>query len=229
MTFDAGTALLEPPSSPARRIAAAREQVAEACRAAGRDPSVVRIVGVTKMQPREVVAAAIAAGLDEIGENYLQEARPKLEGLVARKHFIGHVQTNKAKAIVQTFDVVQSVDRLDAGLAVLKASRALGKPVAALIQVNVSPTERFGLPPGEAAALAERLRAEGLTVDGVMAIGPLDASRDETLRAFGVAAETFRQVGGTTLSLGMSGDWREAVEAGSTMLRLGTMLFGARR
>ncbi len=218
------------PASLVERIAAVRAQIAAAARAAGRDPAMVRLVGVGKGQPPERIAAAVAAGLDEIGENYVQEAKIKLAGLppYVRKHFIGHVQTNKAKAIVQTFDVVQSVDRLAAGLALAKAARALGRSVTVLVQVNISRTERFGVAPGDALELAERLREAGLAVDGVMAIGPVTNDRAEIARAFETARETFERVGGTTLSLGMSGDYREAIACGSTMIRIGTALFGAR-
>jgi PLP dependent protein len=147
---------------------------------------------------------------------------------VLRKHFIGHVQTNKAKAIVELFDIVQSVDRFEAGCALLKASTLLGKPITALIQINVSSVERFGVAPAQAAVLAARLRAEGLTVDGVMAIGPLTEDCREIENAFKHAAEAFEQVGGATFSIGMSGDFAEAITCGSTMVRIGTALFGAR-
>jgi pyridoxal phosphate enzyme (YggS family) len=178
------------------------------------------------MQSRDAVLAAVASGITDIGENYLQEARDKYVDLPpVRTHFIGHVQTNKAKAIVSLFDTVQSVDRLDAGLALAKASRTLGKPLRVLVQVNISPQDRFGVAPDEAPALAERLRGEGLTVDGVMAIGPLEGDVDES---FALARETFARVGGSTLSLGMSGDWEAAIRAGSTMIRIGTGIFGAR-
>jgi pyridoxal phosphate enzyme (YggS family) len=229
MTVDVGVAPGNVPSLLEGRIAEVRTQVAEACRAAGRDPGDVRIVAVTKAQTRATVLAAVAAGIGDIGENYVQEARPKLEGLTGvRKHFLGHVQTNKAKPIVATFDVVQSIDRLDAGLAIAAAARATGRPLTMLVQVNVSPTERYGVAPSEAEELATRLRAAGLVVDGVMAIGPAGAGRDDVLRAFERAAAAFGRVGGDTLSLGMSGDWREAVESGATLLRLGTALFGPR-
>ena len=218
------------PNSLAGRIASIRERIAEAALRSGRAPEDITLVGVTKKQPRETVAAAIAAGVREIGENYVQEARPKYAGLgAARKHFLGHVQTNKAKSIVETFDVVQTIDRLDAGRAIARASRALGKPVRTLVQVNISGTERFGVEPGDAPALAARLREdEGLPVDGVMAIGPNTSDRDEVGRAFRRAAETFAAVGGVTLSIGMSGDWEQAVGCGSTMLRIGTAIFGER-
>ncbi|MDQ2908407.1 MAG: alanine racemase, partial [Candidatus Eremiobacteraeota bacterium] len=139
------------------------------------------------------------------------------------------IQTNKAKAIVETFDVVQSIDRYDAGRAIARAARAVGRPVTTLVQVNVSPTERFGVAPADAPALAMRLRDdEGLRVDGVMAIGPNTEDRAEIARAFAVAAKTFSAVGGSTFSIGMSGDWQEAIGCGTTMLRIGTAIFGAR-
>lgn len=189
-----------------------------------------RVVAVTKRQSVEAIAEALASGISDIGENYLQEARDKFASLPpARKHFIGHLQTNKAKAVVAAFDVVQSVDRIEAGEALSRAAQASGKALDVLVQVNISPVERFGAPPEQAERLAEGLRAlPGLRVDGLMAIGPVVPDRDEILRAFEFAAKTFDHIGGSTLSIGMSGDWREAVRAGSTMLRIGTALFGPR-
>ena len=218
------------PASLVERIAEIRAQLADAARAAGRDPATVRLLGVGKKQTRESILAAVAAGLDEIGESYVQEAQAKLAGFPpnVRKHFIGHVQTNKAKAIVQTFDVVQSVDRLAAGLALANAARLLGRSVSTLVQVNISPAERYGVAPRDARELAERVREAGLEVDGVMAIGPLTNDRSALRRAFETAHEAFERVGGATLSLGMSSDFREAIACGSTMIRIGTALFGAR-
>ena len=208
------------------RGAMLRERVDRVAEAAGRSAGSVAILGVTKTQPRDAVLAAIEAGLTDIGENYLQEAREKYVDLPpVTRHFIGHVQTNKAKAIVGLFDVVQSVDRLEAGLAIEKAARSLGRSVRVLVQVNVSPAERFGVAPAGAAHLAEQLRSEGLAVDGVMAIGPLEGDVDS---AFALARDAFAAVGGTTLSLGMSADWERAIAFGSTMIRIGTAIFGAR-
>ena len=209
------------------RVKNVRARVDAVAVASGRPP--VTILGVTKMQPQDVVRSAIDAGLTDIGENYLQEAREKLSELPpVRTHFIGHMQTNKAKAIAALFDVVQSVDRLDAGLALAKAARNSGKPLAVLVQVNISPSERFGVDPADAPALAAQLRAAGLIVDGVMAIGPITDDLTETDAAFARAATAFAAVGGTTLSLGMSGDWERAIAHGSTMIRLGTAIFGPR-
>jgi hypothetical protein len=213
----------------ARRVASFREELRAHAASCGRT-RLPTIVAVTKTQPPEAVAQAIAAGIEQIGENYLQEARTKFASLPpVRKHFIGHIQTNKAKAIVEAFDVVQSVDRLEVGAALSRAAAAAGRLLPVLVQVNISPADRFGVVPEEAERLAEALRElPGLSLDGVMAIGPLDAARDEILRAFEIAAKTLDRIGGSTLSIGMSGDWREAVGAGSTMLRIGTALFGPR-
>jgi len=218
------------PNSVASRIASMRASIDAVAQRAGRDPATIVLVGVTKKLPRESVVAALASGLTDLGENYVQEAREKYAGLAGvRKHFIGHVQTNKAKAIVETFDVVQSIDRYEAGRAIARAARGMGKPVRALVQINVSPTERFGVAPADAPALAARLRDdEGLGVDGVMAIGPNTENRAEIARAFALAAKTLDTVGGSILSIGMSGDWQEAIGCGTTMLRIGTAIFGAR-
>jgi pyridoxal phosphate enzyme (YggS family) len=218
------------PNSLAGRITTMRDGIAAAARRAGREASEIALVGVTKKRPREDVETALRAGLTDIAENYVQEAREKYAHLpAARKHFVGHIQTNKAKAIVETFDVVQSIDRLEAGRAIAKAARGLGKRVVALLQVNISPEDRFGVAPGDAAALATRLRDdEGLVVDGVMVIGPNTSDRESIARAFTRASETFAAVGGATLSMGMSGDWEQAIACGSTMVRIGTAIFGAR-
>lgn len=210
----------------AERVAALRERVDEVAVAAGRERGSVAILAVTKTHPRDAVLDALGAGLSDVGENYVQEARGKYVDLPpCTRHFIGHVQTNKAKAIVGLFDVVQSVDRLEAGLALAKAARDAGRRLRVLLQVNVSPAERFGAAPAAAPELAARLREAGLDVDGVMAIGPLEGDVDA---AFAVARATFERVGGGTLSLGMSGDWERAVRYGSTMVRLGTAIFGPR-
>jgi pyridoxal phosphate enzyme (YggS family) len=210
----------------AERVATLRERVDEVTVASGREPGSVAILAVTKTQPRDAVLAALDAGVRDVGESYVQEARRKYDHLPpCTTHFVGHVQTNKAKAIAGLFDVVQSVDRLEAGLALAKAARDAGRRLRVLVQVNVSPTERFGAAPADAPGLAARLRDEGLAVDGVMAIGPLHGDVDA---AFAAARDAFERVGGTTLSLGMSGDWERAVRHGSTMVRLGTAIFGPR-
>jgi PLP dependent protein len=219
----------------AGRVKRLRAQIDEELRACGRAPGSVRILAVSKKQPVEAIVQATAAGIDAFGENYVQEARtkftdPRLANVRAERHFIGHIQTNKAKAIVETFDVVQSVDRADAALALGHAAQRFGRVLPVLLQLNISPDERFGCRPDEAETLASTIREQaGLRLDGVMAIGPLVASAQEVAQAFALAAKTCAALGGSTLSIGMSGDWREAIRAGSTMVRIGTALFGERR
>jgi PLP dependent protein len=207
-----------------------RRAIDDEVRSCGRDPGDVTLVGIGKGQPGEAIASAIDAGLDNVGENYLQEAQRKFPSMPpVRKHFVGHLQANKATAIAQLFDMVQSVDRPRAGLALARAAAEMGKPLPVLLQLNVSPVERFGCPPSDAERLAETLREQPcLQLEGVMAIGPLTRDRDAISRAFELAAMTLARIGGSTLSIGMSGDWREAVRAGSTMLRIGEALFGSR-
>jgi PLP dependent protein len=212
------------------RYRALRAAIDEEARACGRDPGGIALVGIAKGQPNETVARAIASGLADVGENYVQEAQRKLPGLTGvRKHFVGHLQVNKAKAIADLFDVVQSVDRPRAAIALARAALENGKEIPVLLQLNVTPSERFGCPPADAERLAQTVREQpGLRLEGVMAMGPLGADRDAILRAFELAAKTLARIGGSTLSIGMSGDWREAVRAGSTMLRIGEALFGPR-
>lgn len=220
----------------ARRLADFRREVDEELAACGRAGDHITIVGVTKKHPAELIREAAAAGVTDIGENYVQEARTKFAALLAgpalqvpRRHFIGHLQTNKAKAVVEFFDIVQTVDRAEAAAALAKAAAAAGKVLPILVQINVSPSERFGCPPEAAERLAEAVRARAeLKLDGVMAVGPITKDRGEIVRAFELAAKTFGRVGGSVLSIGMSSDWREALRAGSTMIRIGTALFGER-
>ena len=216
-----------------QRLDALRAELDAELRACGREPGSVRVLAVSKKHPAEAILEACRAGLDAFGENYVQEAAakfadPLLAGIPFEKHFIGHVQTNKARQLAELFDVVQSVDRPDAARALGRAAERAGRPLRVLLQLNVSPSDRFGCPPAEAPALAAAIRAEpALRLDGVMAMGPLGEPH-EIAEAFALAAKTFGIVGGSTLSIGMSGDWRAAVRAGSTMVRIGTALFGER-
>ncbi len=213
----------------ASRIAAVRAQIAEAAEAAGRDPASITLVAVTKVQSRDAVLEALACGIAAIGENYAQEAREKLVDLPpVETHFIGHFQTNKAKVIVPIFDVVQSVDRIEAGAALAKSAGNAGKAQRVLVQVNISPTERFGCAPEDAVALANGLTQEGLIVEGVMAIGPITSDERVLRDAFVQARKVYDRIGGMTLSIGMSGDLRAAIAEGSTMVRIGSAIFGPR-
>ncbi|HEY2476819.1 MAG TPA: YggS family pyridoxal phosphate-dependent enzyme [Candidatus Cybelea sp.] len=212
------------------RYRALRREIDEQLRECGREPATVTLVGIGKRHSVSSLREAIEAGLTDLGESYLQEAQRKFPALPpVRKHFVGHLQTNKARGIAESFDLVQSVDRAEAGVALSKAAVACGKRLPVLLQLNISPVERFGCPPDEAEHLAELLRGQaGLRLEGVMAIGPLTSDRAAISSAFELAAMTLERVGGSTLSIGMSEDWREALRAGSTMLRIGEALFGQR-
>ena len=214
----------------ARRYAALQARLTNIAQRAGRDPKDVTVLAVTKGRTAGEIAAVVACGVPAIGENYVQEARAKFGALphVAR-HFIGHVQTNKAAEIARTFDVVESVDRFPAAEALSRAACRTGKALRVLLQVNLSPAERFGCSPHEAPGLARRIRElPCLALDGVMAIGPLGAGEAAIARAFEIAAEVRTAIGGAVLSIGMSDDWEAAVHAGSTEIRIGTALFGPR-
>jgi PLP dependent protein len=220
----------------AERLSRLRRDIDDELRGCGRVAGSVEIVGVSKLQPPGAIAEAAAAGLRDVAENYVQEAKRKFTalnglgvGAPLRKHFIGHVQTNKAKAIVELFDVVQSVDREDAARALGRAASHAGKQLPVLVQLNISAAERFGCRPEQAESLAEAIRAEdALRLAGVMAIGPITGDAVLQGDAFSLAAKTLDRIGGSTLSIGMSADWRAAVRAGSTMVRIGTALFGTR-
>ena len=210
------------------RVDRLRVEVAAVARDCGRaEPA---LLAVSKRHLRASLDGAYACGLRSFGESYAQEAAEKFAGFPrdAERHFIGHVQSNKAKLIAETFDVVQSVDRLSVGTALAAAARALGKRLRVLVQINISPSERFGIAPADAPALADALRADGLDVAGTMAIGPNTADTALVRAAFESAAATHARIGGAVLSLGMSDDWRIAIASGSTMIRIGTAIFGPR-
>lgn len=196
----------------------------------------VTIVAVTKTHGPEAVQAAIDAGLGDVGENRIQEALPKMDSVhgQVRWHLIGHLQRNKVKALPR-FDLLHSLDSARLADAVHGVGESEGRPIQALVQVSVVGEEtKGGFERGEWASEAERLRGlTGIHVRGVMTMAPLDAD-DRTLRTVFAGArearDVFRAAGhdATELSMGMSNDYEMAVEEGATLVRLGTILFGAR-
>jgi pyridoxal phosphate enzyme (YggS family) len=220
----------------ARGLVEARERIAKACAAAGRTADAVSILAVTKGFGPEAIEAAVAAGLMDIGENYYQEAQSKFAAVgwprhPVKRHFIGHLQRNKARRIAALFDVVQTLDDLDAAAKLDEGAREAGKVLDVLLQINIAGDDRAGIQPADCVDFASRLAPYSrLRLRGIMAVGPLD--RAATHAAFACAAEAFRALKAETnadvFSLGMSGDLEAAVAAGSTMVRLGTALFGAR-
>jgi pyridoxal phosphate enzyme (YggS family) len=222
----------------AARLAEIRATIATAARRAGRDPRDVRIVAVTKTFPPEAVSAALAAGLADVGENYVQEAAAKRARVPAGTwHLIGGLQRNKVRAAVRTFDRLHTIDGPALAAAVDAAARDAGRRMPVLVQVNVGDEAgKRGTAPAAAVELCEAvLRLPGLALDGLMTIGPavddpeaarpgfraLRALRDDVARRVGVELPH--------LSMGMSDDFAVAVEEGATLVRLGRALFGARR
>jgi hypothetical protein len=221
-------------------LQAVHERITKAARVAGRDPAGVSLVAVSKTFPPDAVAAAHAAGQQAFGENYVQEALDKIESLRALRdecdwHFIGPIQSNKTRAIAEHFDWVQSVDRLKIAQRLSEQRPAGLPPLNVLLQVNISgEASKSGVGPDEIEGYARevarlpRLRLRGLMAipepdsDPVRQRAPLAAMRRlyERLRAGGLALDT--------LSMGMSADLEAAVLEGSTMVRIGTAIFGER-
>ena len=217
------------------RVAEVRERVTAAASRGGHGQRVT-IVAVTKSHGFEAPRAAWEAGLRDVGENRVQEAVEKMPAveLPLRWHLIGHLQRNKVKYL-DRFVMLHSLDSARLAEAVSEWAANAGRTVSALVQVNVSGEgTKGGYAPAELEREAARLRAlPGLRVDGVMTMAPFDAD-ERTLRAVfsgaRAARETLAAAGhpAAELSMGMSNDYEVAVEEGATLVRLGTVLFGAR-
>jgi pyridoxal phosphate enzyme (YggS family) len=221
------------------RIESIRVRIDEAARASGRAPGSVRLIGVVKTVPPDRVREAVAAGLTDLGESRVQEARVKVESVgrkAARWHMVGHLQRNKAGAAVDLFDRIHSVDDVALAEALSRRAGAAGIRMPVLIEVNVSgESSKHGVAPEGLMPLLEAVIAmPGLLPDGLMTVGApveraadarpgfarLRALRDRAASAFGRALPE--------LSMGMSDDFDAAVREGSTMVRIGTALFGGR-
>ena len=219
----------------AGRVAEVRGRISASV-ARGGHAQQVTIVAVTKTHGPDAVEAAYHAGLHDVGENRVQEALKKMDEVTVpvRWHLIGHLQRNKVKS-VDRFALVHSLDSARLADAVSEFGVARQRAVDALVQVSVVGEEtKGGFPPAEIAAEAERFTARaGVRVMGVMTMAPLDAD-ERTLRQVFRGAREARDVlvsaghPAYALSMGMSNDFEIAVEEGATMVRLGTVLFGAR-
>jgi hypothetical protein len=224
-------------------IAAAREDVlgriAAAARRAGRDPAGVTLVAVSKTVPADRLRSAVAAGLDVLAENRVQEAADKVPEVPgARWHLVGPLQSNKARRAVELFDVIQSVDDVDLARRLDRITGEIrpGRPLPVLLQVNVDvdPAKAGFLPAAVADALPELLALANLRVDGLMTIGRLasnPAEARDTFRALRSLAARLRAAQpalGPALSMGMTDDFEAAVEEGATIVRVGRALFGER-
>lgn len=238
---------MSPDADIAARLASVRERVARAAAAAGRKPDAVTVLGVTKRVAAERVAAAVRAGMRDIGESYVQEADAKLPEVQRlleesghkppRWHFIGQLQTNKARRVAAAFDVVQTVDRERLGAELNRRAAAAARPLEVLLQVDLSGEPgKGGADPDHLADLLAASRGwPHLRVAGLMAIPAPTAEAAGSRPAFArlrALRDALREHPGgehlSELSMGMSQDFEVAVEEGATIVRVGTAIFGAR-
>lgn len=218
------------------RFAAVRDRVSAAARRSGRDGSDVTIVAVTKTWPADVAAAALSAGVTDLGENRAQELAQK-RAIVdenARWHFVGHLQTNKVRRVAGV-TLIHSVDRFGLGEAIARRAMEMDIVQEVLLEVNVSgEASKHGVAPERMAALAEQLLGlDGLRVRGLMTVPPLP-EQPESSRPYFAQLMTLRDQlqrtapGAMELSMGMTRDFEVAVEEGATIVRVGEAIFGPR-
>ncbi len=215
-----------------------RQRMAAACDRAGRDVASVSLLAVSKSHPPEAIEAAVAAGQLLFGENKVQEAKAKipLSPGRARWQFIGHLQSNKVRDAVELFELIQGVDSLALATEISKRAVAAGKTMPVLLEVNVAgEASKFGYPPEKLLAELAALNAlPRLEIHGLMAIPPYTPVPEKArpyfqkLRELKTAGEQLLGVPLPQLSMGMSGDFEVAIEEGSTLVRIGTALFGER-
>jgi hypothetical protein len=221
----------------AQNLAEVRRRIAAAAQRSGRDPAAVRLVAVSKTMPLELIRQAVAAGQRLFGENYLQEVQPKIEALgqAASWHFIGHLQSKKAKAVVALCELIHGVDRLKLAQALDAAAAQMGKVQDILMQVNLAEeATKSGVAPGAAPELLREIgRLPHLRLMGLMTMPPFLAPEAVRpyLRALRELRDRLTDLSGQPLpelSMGMSGDFEVAIEEGATLVRVGTAIFGSR-
>ena len=225
----------------AENVARIRAEMASAAIAAGRDPKEILLCAATKMNNAEAVREAIRAGVDCCGENRVQELTAKLaenayEG--APVHFIGHLQTNKVKQVVGKVDLIQSVDSEHLLAAIHKEAKKQGILQNILLEVNVGAEEsKSGFAPEEVLPLLDKISEyPNIRVKGLMAIPPISEKHGDNVKYFekmckisvDIIEKKYDNVKVECMSMGMSGDYIDAIRCGSTMIRVGTAIFGPR-
>ncbi len=225
----------------AARLTALTSRIRAAAAAAGRSTGEIRLVAASKTFPPPAIREAVAAGVSEIGENYIQEARDKyavLQGTPVRWHFIGHLQTNKAKYAVRMFDLIHTVDSYRLAFELDRCAQKINKVQSVLIQVNLAgEASKSGVAPEDALPLIRRVAAlEHVAVKGLMTLPPYFNAPEKVRPFFAalrrlrdrIAAERLETTGLQELSMGMTGDFEAAVAEGATLVRIGTAIFGER-
>jgi pyridoxal phosphate enzyme (YggS family) len=230
--------MLTIPQNPAAGLAAVRERITVAARRASRDPSGITLVGVAKSQPLERLRPALAAGLADLGENYVQEARAHFEALAGqgfRRHFIGALQTNKTRDAALLFDWVHTVDRLRIAER-LAAQRPESMPALDVcLQVQIGgEASKSGVAPERLAALADAVAAlPRLRLRGRLCLPPEETEPARQRLWFAELRQLSEHLNANghrldALSMGTSGDFESAIAEGATHVRIGTAVFGAR-
>lgn len=219
---------------------AVRQRIAKAAFRCGRNPDSVSLVAVTKTQPVEAMRLAIDAGAGIVGENYIQEARGKFEILIdqpIRWHFIGHLQSNKAKYAVRMFEMIHGVDSVKLAAELDRQARKAGKIQSLLVQVNIGrESSKSGIEQERTLDLIGTIsQYHDLQIDGLMTMPPF-FNAPERARPYFAALRRLRDqatqklgIPLNHLSMGMSGDYEVAIEEGATLVRVGTAIFGERQ
>lgn len=222
-------------------IAAIQAQIAAAATACGRSPEEITLIGVSKRKPAALIEAAIASGHRDFGENYIQEAMEKIDAIGRDKavwHFIGHLQSNKARFAVNYFDLIHTVDKLKLAREISKQAAKIDKTQDILIQINIAEEEtKSGAEAGEVTDLVKEISAlPHLRVKGLMCMPPFFDDPEEARPYFRQVKNISRDIDALALprvemahlSMGMSNDFAVAVEEGATLVRVGTAIFGSR-
>jgi len=220
----------------ADNLQAVRKRIEDAARAAGRDPRGVTLLAVSKTHPAARVREAAAAGQRAFGENYVQEAVEKIDALqgaapVLEWHLIGPLQSNKTRLAAERFDWVQTVASEKVARRLSEQRPAVRRPLNVLIQVNASgEASKSGIAPGQARELSQKISLlKGVKLRGLMAIPEPGAPRERYREVRDLYEKMKGEFGFDTLSLGMSDDMETAIAEGSTMVRVGTAIFGQRQ
>ncbi len=213
------------------RLDDVRAEMAQACKVAGRAPSDVQLIAISKTKDAADIRPLIAAGQRVFGENRVQEAQAKWPDLMAETpgielHLVGQLQSNKAEDAVALFDAIHSVDRSSLITALARAQDKLGRRPRCYLQVNIGEEpQKGGCAATQVPALLAQAQAAGLNMVGLMAVPPADT---EAAPYFALLAKLAREAGLSQLSMGMSADFEAAIMLGATHIRIGTALFGAR-
>lgn len=212
-------------------LAEVNQRITDAAARAGRDPGEITLVAVSKVQPLERVESVLQQGHRIFGENRVQEAQGKWPDFKARfpgveLHLIGPLQTNKAKAAAELFDVIQSVDRPKLARKLADVFGETGRPLPCYLQINTGEEpQKAGVLPPDADAFVSECRDLGLPIKGLMCIPPAD---EEPALHFALLAKIAARNDLPGLSMGMSGDFESAIALGATAIRVGSAIFGAR-